>query len=245
MTYMCLSEADIGIDKGSYEFAGVDDNGQVVEEPWDHGLRVMGETKGEVNLSAKGSETNDKWRSVFRIEYDSKIKVSVIVTDSRVIFFCPKYKKWSGSGLGMLVAAGANAVNKSRRPEGSKGIVLLGHIRYEWLQTIAYIRKTGFLGADQIQLTYQDEDKMHWSLFLNFSKGTDTADIANTIAQKLARYQLAMTDEKSEDDLVTLNKYAQGETITVTNPKEFSSVTFAGYKAPFGEKHRPDINTFN
>lgn len=239
MEYKCLYVVNIGSDEADYTYAGVDGNGLVVEEPWDHGLPLLAVTKGNIELESKKGDS--KW---FTELNDDDIKISVMATDSRLVFYCKDYDK-GGKWIGGATALIANAVEKGIAKARSRGKVMVGHIRYEWLAMVGFIRKTGWLSAEQVTLVYKDTDELIWRLALTFPKGTDTGQIANTIVHKAAIYRRAMTDEKSESEIEFNEAYAKGKRLVVENPKEFSQLFFPNYyHVPSGEKYRPDPGNF-
>ena len=235
MEYPCFMTMEMGDVESDFAYLAVDESGAVVEEPWDNGLKLAAVSKGSMYLrSRKLRGSSDLWVTEASSE---DIAVNVYVTESRLIFYCREWKRYKGTGLGLLVAAGMNAVHSSR----TKNMVMAGQIRYEWLRDIGFVRKQGWLSDESLDFEYLDTSDQKWSIRLNFPKGTDTQRIANNIAKKTALYRLAMTDEKDDAEIESYAGYANGREIKVVDPKEFSYVTFEMvYKAPSGIEWRPD-----
>jgi hypothetical protein len=84
-------------------------------------------------------------RLVFR---DRKIKIDLLVTDARFAPACSRYDKgggWVGGASAMVVA---NAVSKARAAIRSRGKMLVGQVRYPWIQRVGSAPKKGF-GNDE------------------------------------------------------------------------------------------------
>jgi hypothetical protein len=224
MAFNVFCVTDIGDQSDSYAYPPTNDNCKPIEEKWDCGL------KNALSLTGFGVEKKQRgendYRDVFAV-VDTNI--DIYVTDSRIILLCEKYDKggghWGVGVGGVAVALAANAVSKINAASRSKGKVLLGHLRYEWLALVEYRRKSGWFGNDAIQLYYQDDERTWWLVSLSFNKGTDTTFIANNILQRACKYRLAMNDEKGEKEVEFFKKYANGTKITPnSNPKYFSAL---------------------
>lgn len=251
--YQCLNEVNIGIDRGDdFAFPGLNDDATFITDPWDfETTHLFGHATlftNHVMLRAKNDETGGKYKPIIEISNTDSTIVYGYTTSSRLVFLCPKWKSWTGSGLGLFVAAGANAYLRSKSPEGSKGMALLGHIRYEWLRSVGFQEKSyghghGW-GMWGIYYLYKDDDDTEWCLSFGLNKFKNSIAVAqqatNGILQRAARYRLAMTDEKSPECTALLQKYANGKPIVVTDPKQPAWVHFPTYyKAPLGKEFRP------
>lgn len=235
MEFKAVYISEIGNNEQPFAYAGTNDSGQLVEEEWDHGLQQV--TATSVKLEHQQAGQGFYKRS---LEVDN-IKISLYVTDSRIALHCPKYDKGGGWGGGSLAAPVLNVASKLRAHARSKGKILLGQIRYEWLRAVGYYRRTGFLGIDQLLFGYYDSDKTAWKLTLTLKKDTDSEFLAHDILNRAAKYRLAMTDENDKDELEFFKDCSSGRRIEpAEDKKKFSVINFpSSYEAPTGEGKRP------
>lgn len=84
--------------------------------------------------------------------YKQDLKAELYITNSRVAFACAHYDKgasvagetfWLGTGLGLTTATVSKAYHKIR----SRGTILAGHIRYEWLSSVGARPKFLLIGS--------------------------------------------------------------------------------------------------
>lgn len=231
---------EIGDQSNPFAFPATDNMCNLIEEPWDGRLGTPMNVKDVVvmNQHEEGSD-------YVKVVDAADAKFDFYITNSRAILLCKKYDKgsvWFGiGGLGAAAALVGTAVSKISAAVRSKGTVLLGHIRYEWLMGVGYKRKTGWLDGDYVYLYYLDFTDTAWCFYLPFPKGTDTANIANKILQQACKYRLEMNDEKKESDVVFYEKHAKGAKITPADDPKMMSQCFlpSYYYAPGGEEKRP------
>jgi len=231
---VCISE--IGDQSNPYIYPTTDDMCNLGEEKWDNGLNNVITAKSIlVQKKLKGTD------NYVQVLHAMDINIDFYVTDSRVVLLCKKYDKGGGwyGGIGALVA---NAGSKIMAAARSKGKVLLGQVRYEWIAMLSYQRKVSWLTEESIQVYYKDNDGTYWCISLNFKKGTDTEFLANNILHRACKYRLAMNDEKGEKETEFFTKYSTGANITPnSNPKQYSDCIFPNfYFAPMGEDKRPN-----
>ena len=236
MSYLAVVSRQIGDTSDGFEYAGVDENGVTVSEPWD------GEMIGPFH--AKGIEICNNKKIGYMLTYIDDINLEVYVTSSRVLVRCDKYDKGSRKWSGGLTALALNAVERGIGKARSKGKTFIGHIRYEWIVKIMYENKTGFFLFDNmVRLVYQDEDEYPFkSVTLKFKKDTDTVALANLILNKTCLYRKAMTDEKDEETIEILEKYADpaNKIEKAQAANKYDSVLIpGGYIAPYGDEFRP------
>jgi len=232
--YSCIMNVHIGISPMTYAYAGVDGNGAIVEDAWDHGLAaVAGHPDDSVSLQVAGQD-------VFDFDARDKNCISLLVSDARIAISCPSYQVYTATTFrGMELANTLNKAAQSYMP-GSQGLALAGQIRYEWLATVGYKKKAGLFSSDEMVFSYTDDDARQWVLEFSFAKKTDVEQIANMIAQKASRFRLAMTDQKAPDMVSFLQAYAGGARIPAGPPKEVTTLGFPNpYPAPTGEQFRP------
>lgn len=131
------------------------------------------------------------------VNLPTDIKWDLLITDCRLIIYSVKYDKgggWSGWGTGALIAAGANAVSKARAAHRRKGKVLVGQIRYPWLERLAGSPKEGWRGSEALRFKVdaQAGGPGHRPMYLDLylPKQLDAVAIAHEIATRAARYRL-------------------------------------------------------
>lgn len=121
---------------------------------------------------------------------DRKIKIDLFLTDARFALACSKYDKgggWVGSA-GMMIAA--NAVSKARAAIRSRGKMLVGQVRYPWIQKVGSSPKTGW--ASEEKLIFHETTKAGaTTLTLTLPKDLDAALVAAEVTRRLARYRIA------------------------------------------------------
>ena len=126
-----------------YVYPGIDEAGRIIEEDSDHGLGMVMAKSIEVARLAKNE---DKYRTVMRV---SDIKMEVYVSDARIIFLCDQYSK-GGTWSGGLTAIALTAIERGVAKARTRGKTMAGHIRYEWIKHIMYIRKSGLLSSEAL-----------------------------------------------------------------------------------------------
>ena len=218
-------------------FVETDEQGNLVQEKWDRGLDDLvyaSSYYAKIMPPGANSFTKDS--------YLEKVKLEVYITDSRVIFRCLKYNKRgidiATTPLELLYNFGSRAIAAQMR----KGKVLLGQVRYEWIQQIHYRKKYNWLSKDTLMLVYTDTDKNMWSFEIGFTNGTDLPHLANNILKRASRYRMAMQGEKGEKEKQFYIDFSEGGTIKpAAGPKETSFIILPNHcLAPLGEDKRPD-----
>ena len=243
MDYCCLNVVEIEEESTEgFTNPNIDGEGHFVNEVWDKGLSHIAETMHVGLVVAAGNESETL------INIEDKMALDMIVSSSRILFWSNQFDKgnryYSGlSVTGWAIAGIANAASMASAKKRSKGKVLVGHIRYEWLFDITYI-KQGVLALPQIILTYTDDDGYVWYLHFAFKKGIDSESVARFIAQKAAWYKLKMhIDMPSESERV-LYEISRGNIAAEVEPayKNAMLISFPSgtiLPAPLGEESRP------
>ncbi len=243
MGYSAIKIPEIGQNVDPFVDAATDSAGNLIEEPYDHGLRhKVTATRLQILRRAAGASEFEM------LLFVPEIELEVYITDSRVAYRCLKYDKGDRKWSGGLTALALNAYERAKADRRSAGTVLLGHIRYEWLREIQYSdyhKQKWYESNDfRIRLIYKDADQATWVVETCFGNEIDTAFLANEILHRAARYRLAMTDEKQEK-LIEYTKKCLNTTIPRSdNPKEkYSSCSLMySYFAPGGEEYRPPLD---
>jgi len=239
MKYESIFIREIGDAEKPFEYAGTDDNGQVTLDAWDHGVGCSFVASA---LTVSHIKTGGEKTVYIKAQ---EIALSVYVTDSRVIFYCSNYDKgggWIGGGVQSLVL---NAISKAAARARTKGTVLVGHIRYEWLQSIGYFCKTGWLSQEQMRFIYNDSDETQWIIDLVLNKRDDSSAFAHDVLHRACKYRLVMKDEISDIERLFLESHSRTARIPVTDdPRhKFSIAHFpTHYKAPTAEFRRPPLD---
>ena len=92
------------------------------------------------------------------------------------------------------VALTANAVSKARASSRRRGKMLVGHVRYPWLVCVGFRERTGLLGMESLRLGLVNPAPEGFkALFINLGlpKNLSARELAKTVAQRAATYQLA------------------------------------------------------
>jgi hypothetical protein len=121
---------------------------------------------------------------------DRKIKIDLFLTDARFALACSKYDKGGGwvGGAGVMIVA--NSVSKARAAIRSKGKMLVGQVRYPWIQRVGCSPKTGW--ASEEKLIFHETTKGGaTTLTLTLPKDVDSSLVAAEVTGRLARYRLA------------------------------------------------------
>lgn len=176
----------------------------------------------DVNLSSKDE-----------VLISTRVPSLAYVTDSRVILCC---KTWNESIF--------TAVSVVKRALKRKSVIG-GHIRYEWLSTIGYVKKKAPFPKNYVILTFSDDSGREYSTKLSFpnvigKKTPSSYDIAHEILQKACAYRLTLHDDKSTDEVAFYHKHASSPEITPNaDVKELSVITLPRpYPAPTGRELR-------
>jgi hypothetical protein len=196
----------------------------IVLEPLD------GHSPQQMNATALASKlglgTNTR-----RVVEVRKIKANVVITDQRVAVACEKYDKgggWIGSP-GMMIAA--NAVSKVRAARRSRAKILVGHVRYQWLHSVAFLSKGGLIKLEHLRLGIADASSdpprpvvLHIELPTNVS----SAKVAQHIVDRATNFWLAQGGVPAEH-LDTFRGLASSE----PTPVESDGSKLFLYRFPF------------
>ena len=228
-----------------YVHSRVDEDGQLIEEKEDHGLRYIPLAGMQVYIKKKGDERYTSFY-VNNEKHDNELYVS----DARIVLLNRKYNKneagkWIGFGglTAMAVSGMLNAAEKGIKAAQRKGQVLTGHIRYEWIANLYFHHKAKMLDHERIRVLYEDIEHTLWNLNLNLTNETDAEDLANFILQRACAVRYSMLDNKDPELLEFLEKYRNGAQRIPVNPDpgKMSGVVFPyHYYATKGQPYLPD-----
>ena len=149
------------------------------------------------------------------------LSATCVVTDCRVTVACSKYDKGSkrtGFGVSsMAIAVTANAVSKARAKRRSKGRMLVGHVRHQWLGQIEATDRSGLFGKNRLDLFLGDPTTTEAELLVLsviLGKRESASSMAADIARRAARYKAAhVADQASRPGLLAYAQQATYETI--------------------------------
>jgi hypothetical protein len=130
----------------------------------------------------------------------SKLRVDTFITDARVAVACDKYDKgggWIGLGGGAVVTAAAlNAASHALASRRRRGKVLVGHVRYPWVNNVGFTSRTGRGRGEAVRIVFKerhgsgDVTKM---LDVRLPSDIDAAEVARRIVHRCAAYHLEHT----------------------------------------------------
>jgi hypothetical protein len=148
-------------------------------------------------LAASAVEFKAGGRAVFK---DRQVRIDLFVTDSRFALACSKYDKGGGWVGGPAVMLPANAVSKARAKLRSRGKMLVGQVRYPWIQRVGSSPKRGW-GSEEKLIFETTAKGASTTLTLTLPKDTDAAQVAAEIARRAARYRLVseQLDQETRD----------------------------------------------
>ena len=237
MGYSLLFKRQFGDHENPFAYVETDESGNIIPEPWDHGLdRRVTFTGISITYRLNGE-------SKFKQSYIARdSKYDLYVTDSRLIFKLKSLKK-ELKFKGSLIDYGIDALFKKFEDKAVEGLGVLGHLRYEWIVGIMYFEKTGWKDNNMLRFTYYDRDSTLWQVTVTFPNDMDVRFLANEILHLSCCYREKTTCEKNEKLKQFIEKYKTDDISPAADPKaNFSSIAFPSVKmAGYGENERPTI----
>jgi len=218
-----------------YAYPILDEQGEILEEVWDHGLSLTSRATS-FNVYKKNSLQKE-----YRFDMGQVMKLSVYITDSRFIFVCHDYDHGDHNYTGNSIAVPImNAVQKSKGRKRSVGKAFVGQIRYEWIYIVGYRQK-----GRELRLIYEDTEKNFYAIDFCFTRETDAMLLSQDILRRACKYRLAMTDteeaSRAESEQFFSEHAQSGKIQPADNPKkDFSTIRMPYcYLAPGGKAFRP------
>jgi hypothetical protein len=152
----------------------------------------------------------------------SDVKAQLLITDQRVAVACSKYEKGGGwAPLGGVasgaIALTANAVSKARASSRRRGKMLVGHVRYPWVGCVGFKERTGLMGMEQVRIgLINPVGGESNALFLDVGlpKNLSSKEVARAITQRVAKYQLADTENVDPANRSRLEILANAQPLT-------------------------------
>lgn len=232
---------EFGDHPGSFAYPGLDEKGMVIPELWD-GEWVPAIPCDSLSLRCFDC-TGDEPRETDDGVEEAKIPMQLVITNSRIILYCKNFDTgtaYIGLGPISLVAGGiATAVSKGKAAKRSAGKAIYGHVRYEWLHRVTFV-KGGLVSPGVLMFSWLDTYGQLWNIALGYSNKQYSKTIANLVIPRLARYKLAMQGNLfCDDEKADCHRFLQGGEIPYVDPKEGTEVVFQSVLAPMGMEFRP------
>ncbi|MET7280807.1 hypothetical protein ABZS29_21390 [Kribbella sp. NPDC005582] len=219
MTFNVFSTRTVGETADGAMFPALNDDGKVGREQLD-GDRSQHLVATSIAVREVGA---NQTRSIMEL---SDIQADLFITDARLIMMCAKYDKgggWFGSP-GMALAL--NAVSKVLASRRSRGTVLVGHVRYPWLSSVAFSPKQGWLDEETLRLVVRDGTASPSRLLLvdlALPKTADSAAIARAIMLRAVAYRT--THEELNEAEQAGFRALEASNPPRPQPKKFASFT--------------------
>lgn len=151
-------------------------------------------------LTAKSAELELNAKTVFKL---SDVKIDIFVTDARVAFACSKFEKGEGwlhahgeYGIGVLIVAGSKARAAFRR----RGKMMVGQVRYPWIQSVGSTARTGWRSEERLFFNAKASEDDSLRLVLTLPKDIDAAQAAAEITRRASAYRLTAESELDEEE---------------------------------------------
>jgi hypothetical protein len=132
-----------------------------------------------------------------------EIRGQVLVTDARITVACSKYDKgggWWGTGAGAIVALPLNVGSHALAAHRRRGKMLVGQVRYPWIESVWAQNKAGFRGAEALRVIANAGGKRRLRLDLQFPKNVDATAVARELIQRAAAFRLEHDDQAHGDE---------------------------------------------
>jgi hypothetical protein len=140
-----------------------------------------------------------------------KVKITVFITDARVAIACSKYDKgstWYGNtGLVLIL----NAATKSAAAIRRHGKMLVGQVRYPWIQNIGSTRRQGFNTHERLVIEAKSDQATTMRMTLSLPNSVDASLVAAEIARRAARFRLASEDDLAADKRVAFEQMTNAQ----------------------------------
>ena len=234
MGYQAVYLVEYGYQEDPYRFINIGTDGSVCFESWD-GSRIRRHSADGIWLYRRdrgGDET-------YEVLHYEGVPAEVYVTDSRLLLRIPRHSESLHEDETRAAVLCESSMERYVTPEE---MMLAGMIRYEWISQISYQRKVSRGTEECVRIYYRDLSEAKWHLDLIFPKEADAERLANLILHRACRYRLAMTDEKSDEEVYFFNRYLSDYEIEpAEDPKRhMATVRFpTQYPAPGGGDTRP------
>jgi hypothetical protein len=133
------------------------------------------------------------------------IRAAVLITETRLIFACSKYEKgggWSGIGVGALLTIPANLGSKALAAHRRHGKMMVGHVRYPWINGVFAKNKIGWKAHKALSLTIKSGGQL-WQLDFTLPHDADSPAVARLLVRHAAEFRLAHEVRGESEDVVS------------------------------------------
>lgn len=152
-------------------------------------------------VQVRGGEAN---RRLLRAP---SVRAQVLLTDARLTVACSKYEKgggWVGDPVSMLALnAGSKLLAAARR----RGKMLVGQVRYPWIQAVYAQNKSGWSGSEMLRVVVRSAGES-MRLELTFPKDVDATAVATDLIRRAARFRLAVEPGLEAEERARLTELA-------------------------------------
>lgn len=199
-------------------------------------VRVLRRNNKEFRLDQHGRAGSGLTET---IPLPTGLEFELVVTDSRLVMYCEKFDKgggWVGLGIGgVAVAVAANAVSKARAASRRKGKMLVGQVRYSWINTIRATPKVDLRTSDYVLISMNaspSAENRFIMLELIMPKGMSALDFAHHLAQRTARYRLTHNPQMPPEERDAFAELSQTLPRQPATPSSFKNNTWVEYAMP-------------
>lgn len=130
------------------------------------------------------------------------IRGRVLITESRITVACSKYEQgggWWGVGGGALLALPLNAGSHALAAVRRRGKMLVGQVRYPWIEGVYGQNKEGFKGTEVLRVIVNLGGTKRVHLQLTLPNNVDAAAVATELIRRAAQFRLAHDPDPLED----------------------------------------------
>ncbi len=169
------------------------------------------------------------------------INAALIITRARLVFACSKYEKgggWFGVGAGALLALPANLGSKALAARRRQGKMLVGHVRYPWINGVYAKNKGGWKPHKAVAVTIKSGGYL-WQLDFTLRKEEDAAAVVSALVRRAAAFRLEHEDLDSGENAATkrekLSQLANSPSFGPVKGTELEGLNFPTHW-PVGDK---------
>ena len=150
-------------------------------------------------LRCKGlrMQTNGEKKPFLKV---GDISAQLFVTDCRLAFACSKFDKgggWVGGVSALALNAGSKVLAANRR----RGKMLVGHIRYPWIQSVYAQNHVTFHYTEKLRIVVKLPGDESWTMVdFELPKDLDATALGAEIVRRAARFRLAHEPELGEEE---------------------------------------------
>ena len=179
------------------------EHGLMVPLPGDERDAVVLEDRDGANVTtlrckAMKMHTDGEKKPFMRI---SDISAQLYVTDCRLAFACSKFDKgggWVGGPTAMIVFNAGSKLLAARRRHGK---MLVGHIRYPWIQSVYAQNHVTMRHAEMLRIVVKLPGDASWTkVEFELPKDLDATALGAEIIRRSARFRLSHEPELGDEE---------------------------------------------